>query len=115
MCKFDSFNLDKFNAELKTAGLSVDSIYKAFHRAGAQGEVAFSQMASSVLSTNLKLRETHSILSSLGDTLVKTLKWNIASSVINRIYNTISGAFDYVKSLDAALTDIRIVTGQSAD
>jgi len=51
----------------------------------------------------------------MGETLVNTIKWNVASSAINAFTTGIQNAYNYVKVLDSSLTDIRIVTGQSRD
>jgi hypothetical protein len=44
---------------------------------------------------------------------MNTVKWGIASSVMNSFTGSVQQAFSYVKSLDSALNDIRIVTGDS--
>jgi len=51
----------------------------------------------------------------MGTTMMNTVKWGIASSIFNNITSSVQQAFTYVKSLDSALTDIRIVTGDSRD
>jgi hypothetical protein len=56
-------------------------------------------MASSVLTTNLQLKETHSILNDMGTTMMNTVKWGIASSVMNTFTGSVQQAFQYVKSL----------------
>ncbi len=111
----NSLNTQKFNAALQEAGLSVDKIYTSFSKAGAQGQVAFSRMASEVLTTNLQLKQTNSLVSQMGETMANTVKWGIASSIMNNFTNSVQQAFQYVKSLDSALTDIRIVTGDSTE
>jgi len=47
--------------------------------------------------------------------MANTVKWGIASSIMNSFSGSVRQAFQYVKSLDSALNDIRIVTGQSSD
>lgn len=111
----NSLNVSTFNQQLRTAGLSVDQIYQKFSGAGAQGQVAFSKMASSVLTTNLQLKQTKSLMTSMGETMMNTVKWGIASSVMNNFTNSVRQAFQYAQSLDGALTDIRIVTGDSTE
>lgn len=111
----NSLNTQQFNASLQQAGLSVDKIYTSFSKAGAQGQVAFSRMASEVLTTNMQLKETNSLVSQMGETMANTVKWGIASSIMNNFTNSVQQAFQYVKSLDSALTDIRIVTGDSTE
>ena len=113
--KLNSVNISQFNQNLETARLDINKIYTEFSKAGTQGKVAFSQMASSVLNTNLQLKQTHSLINSMGETMANTVKWGIASSVMNSFTSSVQQAFQYVKSLDSALTDIRIVTGDSAE
>jgi len=51
----------------------------------------------------------------MADTFGKTVKYGIASSVFNNIKNSLQQAFYFAKDLDLSLTNIRIVTGDSAD
>ena len=111
----NSLNTQAFNAELQKAGLNIDKIYTSFSKAGAQGQVAFSRMASEVLTTNMQLKQTNSLVSQMGETMANTVKWGIASSVMNNFTNSVRQAFDYVKALDSSLNDIRIVTKQSSE
>ena len=111
----NSLNTKAFNTALNQAGLNIDKIYSQFSKAGAQGQVAFSRMASSVLTTNMQLKQTNSLVSQMGETMANTVKWGIASSIMNSFSNSVQQAFQYVKSLDSALTDIRIVTGDSTE
>ena len=111
----NSLNIKEFNAQLKQSGLSVNQVYSSFSKAGTEGKVAFNRMARQVLTTNTKLKETHSILENMGTTMMNTVKWGIASSIMNNFTGSVRSAFDYVKSLEASLTDIRIVTGDSQE
>lgn len=111
----NSINLKTFDNELKATGRSINDIYANFSKAGAQGQVAFSQMARSVLTTNQQLKETHSIINQMGTTFVNTIKWGIASSIMNTFTSSVQGAFTYVESLEKSLTNIRIVTGDSQE
>jgi len=47
--------------------------------------------------------------------MMNTVKWGIASSVMNNFTSSVRQAFDYVKALDSSLNDIRIVTQQSSE
>jgi len=51
----------------------------------------------------------------MATTLANTVKWNVASSAVNSLSNSVQQAFGYVKSLDTSLNDIRIVTNKSAE
>ncbi|MBR3673900.1 MAG: hypothetical protein IKN65_06450 [Clostridia bacterium] len=44
-----------------------------------------------------------------------TIKWGITASIFNKITGSIQQAFYYAKDLNTSLTDIRMVTGASAD
>jgi len=70
-------------------------------------------MATEILTTNLQLKQTHSLIDSMGKTMVNTVKWGIASSIMNSFTQSVQGAFSYVQSLEKSLTNIRIVTGDS--
>ena len=111
----NSINLKTFDNELKASGKTINDIYTSFSKAGAQGQVAFSQMARSVLTTNQQLKETHSIINQMGTTFINTVKWGIASSIMNTFTSSVQGAFTYVESLEKSLTNIRIVTGDSQE
>jgi len=51
----------------------------------------------------------------MGKTMVNTVKWGVASSVMNTFTQSVQGAFQYVQSLEKSLTNIRIVTGDSTE
>ena len=106
-------NVQKLNTSLKNIG--IEKISARFANAGIVGQRAFNEIAKGALTTNVKLKETNSLLDRMGNTLINTLKWNISSSVVNNFTNSIQEAWGYVKHLDSSLNDIRIVTGKSAD
>jgi len=47
--------------------------------------------------------------------MANTVKWGISSSIFNEMTSSVRQALQYVQSLDSALNDIRIVTGQSTE
>ena len=106
-------NVARFNQELKA--MNIGKIAADFNNAGAAGQSAFLAITSQAMSTNTQLKQSYNWLSQIGTTLANTVKWNIASTAVNAFSNSISSAFNYVKVLDASLTDIRIVTGQSRE
>ena len=113
--KLNTVNIETFNQSLKQFGTSIEQVYQAFRAAGSTGEAAFRSLSSSVLSTNIQLKETHNILDKMATTLANTVKWNASSAAVNELTRSIEQAWGYVKSLDTSLNDIRIVTGKSAD
>jgi sulfite reductase alpha subunit-like flavoprotein len=54
-------------------------------------------------------------LSSMGTTLLNTIKWSISSSAINAFTSSIQEAVTHAKNLNTALNEIRIVTGYSTE
>ena len=113
--KLNTVNIEEFNQSLKGAGSNINSVYQAFRSAGTAGQNAFRSLSSSILSTNIQLKETHNLLDKMATTLTNTIKWNMASSAVNMMTRSVEQAWGYVKSLDTSLNDIRIVTGKSAD
>jgi len=51
----------------------------------------------------------------ISTTLANTIKWNIASTAINSVTQSIQQAWGFTKNLDTSLNDIRIVTEKSAE
>lgn len=108
-------NISKFNQQLSKTGTNLNTVYQDFSKLGTTGQTAFAQLASNILTTNVQLKQTHSLLDSMGQTMVNTVKWGIASSIMNTFTGSIQNAYNYIKVLDSSLTDIRIVTGQSRE
>ena len=108
-------NITAFKNELEKSGISLKQIQSDFSRFGAVGDTAFNQLTTSVLTTNLKLKETSSLVDAMGKTMINTVKWGVASSIMNTFTQSVQGAFQYVQSLEKSLTNIRIVTGDSTE
>ena len=113
--KLNTVNIQTFNKSLKDSGTSLQKVYNEYKKAGSTGESAFRAMSSKLLDTNIKLKETSGLFKEIGTTLKNSVKWNIASSVINTFSGKVQEAYGYVKNLDSSLNDIRIVTGKSAE
>lgn len=110
-----TLNISKFNQTLASSGLNIQKIHTDLSSMGASGQSAFRNLTTQLLTTNVKLKETHSLLDSMATTMANTIKWGAASSVMNSFTGTVQRAYGYVKNLDSSLNDIRIVTGKSAD
>lgn len=108
-----TLNVSKFNQALK--GMNLNQVYKDFSAAGAAGQTAFRNVTSQILTTNMQLKQTHNFLNNMATTMANTVKWGVASSIMNNFTGSVQKAYGYVKSLDTSLNDIRIVTGASAD
>lgn len=108
-----TLNVSKFNQELKK--LDVKRIYQDFNIAGQAGRNAFRNITSDILTTNMQLKQTHTLLDNMATTMANTIKWGVASSVMNTFTGSVQQAYGYIKNLDSSLNDIRIVTNKSAD
>ena len=111
----NTVNIQKFNSILKQSGTSIQQIQQGLAHAGAIGESAFLRATGTMMKFNTAVKQSSQFLDSLSTTFVNTIKWSAMSSIINNISNGIRNSFYYVKDLDTALNDIRIVTGKSAD
>ena len=108
-----TMNVVKFNKELQK--LDLNRIHSDFSKAGAAGQNAFRSMTTEILTTNMQLKQSHTLINKMAETMANTVKWGIASSVMNSFTGSVQKAYGYVKNLDSSLNDIRIVTGKSAE
>lgn len=108
-----TININKFNQELRKIDLK--TIRNDFQSLSAIGKNAFRDFATSALTTNLELKKTHNLLDEMKTTMANTVKWGVASSIMNSFTGSVQKAYSYVKGLDNSLNDIRIVTGKSAE
>lgn len=108
-------NIAKFNAGLKEANLSAEKLRATMVASGSQGVAAYNRLATAINTTNVRLREGGQFLNQMASTMASAAKWSIAYGAMNELSNTVSQAYGYAKQLDSALTEIRIVTGDSAD
>lgn len=113
--KLNTYNLDTLNQKLKFTGTSINQITQSFNNIGAQGTSALTSMIHQLTTVNIDLDKSKTLIDKMGEGLIKTAGWSVASSVINNFSSGIQNAYGYVKALDSSLNDIRIVTGKSAD
>ena len=113
--KLNTHNIESFNKSLEGAHTTIEKIYRAWSAGGTAGQNAFRSLSSQVLSTNIQLKQTNSMLDRMAQTFVNVAKYNFANTVIRGLSSSVQQAFGYVKSLDTSLNNIRIVTGKSAD
>lgn len=113
--KIDSVNVSKFNQELNKSNLDIKKVYDNLSKAGPKGAATFNSLASSLLQVNEELRESKTLFDEMVQTFTNTVKWNIASSLVNNLSGRLQSAISYVENLDTSLNDIRIVTGYAAD
>ena len=111
----NTVNIQKFQQILKQSGTSLADIQKGLAQAGAVGQGAFLKATAGLMQFNTVAKKTNQFLDKIATSLTNTIRWTAMSSIVNRISGTIQKSYYYVKDLDSALNDIRIVTGKSAD
>ena len=110
--KFDLSLLDK---SLKQSGQNVQHLSTQLLNAGQLGQQAFMQLSNAISSADRPIITMSKRMEGLMTTLKNTAKWQISSTVLQGFTSAISNAVNYTKQLNKNLTDIRIVTGYSAD
>lgn len=108
-------DLSKFTKGLSQSGMSIGSVANSLNSLGGSGQAAFAKLASSILKAEMPLKQTNNLITEMKNTLVNSARWTIASSAIKMISSGISNAYSYAQDLNKSLTDIRIVSGKSAD
>lgn len=111
----NTVNVQKFNRILAESGLNINDIQSGLAKAGAVGQQAFLTATGQLMKMNDALKYTNKFLDDIAVSFANTVRWNALSSIVNSITRSIQSSYYYVKDLDGALNDIRIVTGQSAD
>lgn len=110
-----TLNLTKFNEGLKRTGTTLEQVKSSLTAQGTAGATAWNKISTAIMSTNVQLRQSNKLLNDMATTMTNTLKWGVASSILNTMSGAIRDAYSYSKQLDTSLTSIRIVTGDSAD
>ena len=108
-------NLNKFQAELKSSGMSLKTLAADMRALGPAGIQAFSQLTQQIVAADTRMFSLQGKAKALVDQFGSAMKWTIAYGAINKMTQSISNAVNYVKELDTSLNNIRIVTGKSAE
>ena len=108
-------DIGRFTQNFKKAGLDINKVKSQMESLGPAGSKAFAQLAQSVATADAPLRRTSKLMSELSTTLKNTARWQLTSSMIHGFMGGLQEAYSYAQSLDKSLTNIRIVSGLSAD
>ena len=111
--KLGQLDLNRVNRGIKETYGSVDKLRQNLEQAGKGAQ--FNKLATEILHTNVQLKQSNKLLDEMATSMANTVKWGITASIFNNITNQIQKAWNYSKSLDTSLNNIRIVTGKSAD
>lgn len=113
--KTGQINITTFAKNLTNAGTSVTQLGQKLMAAGTSGQMAFAQLGRSIAAMDVPLKQTNATLQNMMTTLKNTAKWELSSNLVHGIESAFSNALNYSKQLNQSLTDIRIVSGASAD
>lgn len=108
-------NLSNFSKQLNTAGLNAEKLRNSMVDMGPAGQKAFYALTDAVLSAEVPLKRTNTLLSKFSQTLVNTAKWQISSNIMHGLQSGLQQAYGYAQNLNKSLNEIRIVTGYSTD
>ena len=113
--KLGMLNSRAFFQELTAGGRSLNDIYKSMSLAGAQGTKAFNSMYGQIAKIDTGLKQVSKTTDKIMNTMGNTFRWGLIASGFAAIMNSAHQAATYVKELDASLTEIQMVSGQSRD
>ena len=110
-----TLDLGQFKREIGQAGLTAEKIADQLATLGPEGKQAFAQLTQSIVTAEVPLKRTSTLLSNFATTLKNTARWQISSSILHGFMGSLQKAYGYAEDLNESLNNIRIVTGQSAD
>ena len=110
-----SLDLGKFNQSLAQGKRSISDYADALASLGPQGKQAFMQLAQSVTTAEVPIRQSNKLLSEFATTLKNTARWQISSSILHGFIGSLQGAYRYAQDLNESLNNIRIVTGNNIE
>ena len=108
-------DLSLFKKSLASSKQDLSELLLNISAAGRNGTQAFQQLAKAVTSAHMPIKQSSKLLNDFATTMKNTIKWQISSNIVHGLQSGLEGAIGYAKNLNASLTDIRIVTGASAD
>lgn len=108
-------DLSKLKTELKDAGISAQTLGKAFSQGGAQGKIAMNNLLGQIGKIDTGLKRTSTTVDKMFNTISNTVRWGVVSSGFSAMLNSLHQSVDYVKELDDSLTQIMLVTDYSRE
>lgn len=117
-----AFNVDtgrmdlvKFNQSLQSSQQTVQQLAFNLVQAGQDGAQAFVQLSKAIANSETPMVKTNNLLNKMWISLKNVATWQFSSSLLNALTSSISEAYHFAQDLNESLTEIRIVTGYSAD
>lgn len=113
--KLGMLDLSKVNKLMGENALSIGKISTAFSMAGTKGEVAFNNILGRIGKIDTGLKSMTKTTDKIMNTFGNTVRWGVIASGFQSIMNSAHEAVQYVKDLDASLTNIMMVTDYSKE
>lgn len=108
-------DLKRFSENLNKSKLKVSDYADALQSLGPKGEQAFLQLAKSITSSTVQFDKARGVLNEMWATMKNTARWQLTSSMLHDFIGGLQSAYGYAQKLNKSLTDIRIVSGESAE
>ena len=108
-------DLVAFENSLKSSGRTLKDYANSLISIGTEGQKAFLNVATAIQKAELPALRTGKIFDQLWITMKNTMRWQITSTALNSFVGTIESAYGYAQDLNESLTNIRIVTENSAE
>ena len=101
-------------ASLRMMNTDISTVGQNLILMGPQGQKAFSQLGTAIATAELPARRMNKTLMTFGDTLLRTIRWQVASTMIHGFISTVKSAVGYIEDLDKSLNAIQRVTQKSS-
>lgn len=108
-------NLATFSSSLKTSGKTLKDYKKELEACGPAGQEAFQKVATSLATAENPAKRLNKTMQGFLITLKNTARWQLSSTIVHGFMGALQTAYGYAQDLNKSLTNIQIVTGQSAD
>ena len=108
-------DLSKFHESMQKSDMSLQKYQKMLSNLGPAGDKAFSQLALSVVNSEIPLKRSSKLLNEMWTTMKNTARWQLSASILQGFTGAIQKAYGYVQDLNESLNNIRIVTNASVE
>lgn len=113
--KLNTVDFAKLDQLLQTSNINITSFMQQAEQLGGSASIGAQRLNAELIKTNKNLQQTTGWTKKIVDTFSNTLRWTLTSTAINSVTGSIQKAYGFAKQLDTSLTNIRIVTGKSAE
>lgn len=108
-------DLSKLRESFEKTDMSLEKYYEKMRALGPEGQKAFLQVAGAITKAETPAINLGKRFDELWVTMKNTMRWQLTSSALHGFIGGIQSAYGYAQDLNKSLTDIRIVSGQSAE